>query len=108
MNREDILAKSRKENIGGDERELREIQRAGDISFAFGLLLCFVIHFLQLIFKNEWDVISYACFTIYGGMNLLYYSLLVSRLKKKLYWIAIIVDGFIFLGNLILLILEMV
>lgn len=66
-----------------DERELNEIQKAGNISMGFGLALCFVIHFLRLMFKNEMDVISYACFTIFGGMSLVYSSLLLARLKKN-------------------------
>jgi hypothetical protein len=108
MNNEAILAMSRKENLGRDERELNEIQKAGNLSMAFGLVLCFAIHFLQLIFKKELDVISYACFAIFGGMSLVYCLLLLARLKKKLYWIAIAAYGFIFLGNFSLLIMEMV
>ncbi len=108
MNKDEILAMSRKENLGRDERELHEIQKAGNIAMGFGLALCFVIHFLQLIFKSELDIISYACFTIFGGMSLVYCSLLLARLKKKSYWIAIAAYGFIFLGNISLLIMEMV
>ena len=108
MNIDEILAMSRKEKLGRDERELHEIQKAGNIAMGIGLFLCFVIHGLQLIFKNELDVISYACFAIFGGMCLVYCSLLLARLKKKSYWITIAVYAFIFLGNFSLLIMEMV
>ena len=108
MNKDEILAMSRKENLGRDERDLHEIQKAGNISMIVGLVLCFVIHGLQLIFKSEWDVISYACFTIFGGMSLVYCSVILARLKKKSYWIAIAVYAFIFLGNISLLMMEMV
>lgn len=108
MNREDILAKTRKENIVHDECEWNEIHNASKISMTVGLILCFAIHFLQLIFTNELYVISYACFAIFGGMSLVYCSLLLARLKKKLYWIIIAVYAFIFLGNVSLLMMEMV
>lgn len=108
MNKDEILEMSRKENLGRDERELHEIQKAGNIAMGVGLVLCFVIHALQLIFKKELDVISYACFTIFGGMSLVYCSLILARLKKKSYWIAIATYAFIFLGNISLLIMAMV
>ena len=53
MTKEEILAKSRKENKSGDEREQRVIAQGGSIAKAVGLALCMLIVFLTDTFGEE-------------------------------------------------------
>ena len=107
MNKDEILAKSRAENFGQDERELHEYMRAGKASMVFGVVICFTFHFIQIIFNNNLSIISNACFAVVGGMSCGYYSLLLARLRKPLYWIAIGIYGFIFIGNIIMFMIKL-
>ena len=107
MNREEILAKSRKENMGQDERDLHETLRAGKASMAFGAALCFIFVFLKTLFDDSMDIVSFTCYAIYAGMGCFHYLWLAIRLRKPLYWIALGLLGFLFSASSILFILEL-
>lgn len=109
MKKEEILAKSRKENRGGDERELREIQRAGNISYGLGGLFCFLLVLVKLLLNDSeaFDIVTYTCYGIYSAMGCCYYSLLYAKLKKPLYWIAIGGLGLLFAACMFLFVMEL-
>lgn len=107
MNRDEILVKSRKENLGQDERDLHEIMRAGHCSMVFGAALCFIMVFLKILLNDALDIVTYTCYTIYGGMAFFHYLWLVIRLKKPLYWVAVGICGLLFIASSILFVMEL-
>lgn len=88
MNRDEILAKSRKENATQDERELQILYRAGSIAKAVGGVLCVLIAAFVTIMYDHMGVISAACWIIYTGMSAVEYWVYAVRLReKKVYWV---------------------
>ena len=67
MTKDEILAKSRKENEGMDEMEQNVIVRSGSIAKAAGLALCMIIVFLSDTFGGD-PTASLGAFAIYWGM----------------------------------------
>ena len=51
MNKEEILAKSRAENKGQDEREKQVLIKAGQIAFTVGGVMCMLIALFNSIFS---------------------------------------------------------
>lgn len=107
MNRDEILAKSRTENLGQDERDLHDTMRAGRSSMVFGAALCFAMVFLKILLNDALDIVSYTCYAIYGGMGCFHYLWLAIRLKKPLYWVAVGVCGLLFIASSILFVMEL-
>ncbi|MCR4962917.1 MAG: DUF6442 family protein [Firmicutes bacterium] len=62
MNKEEILAKSRKDNQGSDEMELFTLAAAGKIAAQVGMLVCCLVAVLQVWFT---DVVSVESWMIY-------------------------------------------
>ena len=79
MNKEEILAKSRAENKGTDEREQQVIARAGQIAAAVGGLLCMAISILEAIFHDTFSVIPWLIYTGMQGALFLYKYLGLRR-----------------------------
>ena len=102
MNRDDILAKSRKENSGGDEREAHVRMRAGNISYAVGGVLCVLISFVVTVFLEGLDLVSYVCWLIYCGMGATEYWIRAVQLKTKWEIIGAIISSLLFIGYLLL------
>ncbi len=78
MNRKEILAKSREENAGGDERETQSIFKAGSIASGVGLLMCTFVVWMEGFFAPErfpsiWlvylSMISANCFVKYHHLR---------------------------------------
>ena len=67
MTRDEILARSRKENRTGDELEQHVISRGGSIAKGVGLALCMLIVFLTDTFGDN-PTASFGAFAIYWGM----------------------------------------
>ena len=109
MNREDILAKSRKENSGQDERELQEAMRAGRISMSFGGAICFIMVLLKTLINDAeaMDIVTYTCFCVYGGMGFFQYLWQAIRVKKSSYWIVSVIFGIFFILAGVLFVMEL-
>lgn len=65
MNKEEILAKSRKENKNQDIYEYDVLKSAGSIATRIGLILCCLIAVLEVIFTEK---ISFGSWFIFFGM----------------------------------------
>lgn len=88
MNRDEILAKSRKENAVQDERELQINYRAGSIAKAVGCLLCVLISSFVTIMYDHLGIVSSACWCIYCCMSAVESWIFAVRLReKKVYWV---------------------
>ena len=81
MNREEILAKSRKENKGNDERELAAQARAGQIASAVGVLICAVILVTEGVFSDYNSRVVSAIWAVY--LTITGTTLLVKCIKLK-------------------------
>lgn len=69
LNRDEILAKSRQENIGiCDERELAAIGSAAKVGMLVGGILCAVLVFVSEVFFNNPGV-SLAAWMVYFAMR---------------------------------------
>ncbi len=80
MNKDEILAKSRKENENQDEMELEVFAKSGQKACAVGGIVCVLIIILQSIFKNSVDFSVWAVYLSMTGTMLLYKYI---KLKKK-------------------------
>lgn len=88
MNRDEILARSRKENAVQDERELQIYYRAGSIAKAVGCSLCVWISAFVTIMYDHLGIVSSACWIIYLGMSAVESWFFAVRLQeKKVYWV---------------------
>jgi hypothetical protein len=87
MNKDEILSRARQENQGVDEVKRSVEADAARLSVAVGGAVCMLLSLLESIFM-ETEVVSTACWIVYGSMiccKLWVYALL---LKKKHYWIG--------------------
>jgi len=82
MNKDEILAKSRKENENGDEMEKEVRQKAFAMSAAAGGLICMLaIISERIFFKHNTTII----WLIYAGMNFTNALSGVIQMKSKKY-----------------------
>ena len=65
MDQEEILAKSRAENRGQDEREKAAMSRAGQVASAVGGLVCALIRLLNVIFDHMGDTSTFVVWAVY-------------------------------------------
>lgn len=97
MNKEEILAKSRRDNAAQDERELQIHQRAGMISKAVGAVLCALISWCVTIVADDLGIVSAVCNIIYSGMFATESLICAVKLKnKKVYWFSAIIFAIFF------------
>ena len=83
MNKEDILALSRKENEGKqDERENAAYGEAGRNGMAVGGLLCAILVFLSELVLNIPEV-GLACWLVYFAMYGTHRVTLYAKLKER-------------------------
>lgn len=71
MNKEEILAKSRKENKNQDIFELEIVNKGSNIAMRIGLLICCLISLVSAIFianNNYWILAAMPCWAIYFSM----------------------------------------
>ncbi len=71
MNKEEILAKSRKENKNQDEYEKYVLSRAGHIAMAVGGVLCMLIILFEAIFTDSPALTPWAIYLTMTGTTLL-------------------------------------
>ena len=90
MTKDEILARSRRENNGTDERELQIMQKAKAISqtislsvCAFLTLICVMADGPMLIANAAWTIVS----IMYATENLI----LAIKLKKPIYWVFAVI-----------------
>lgn len=93
MEKEEILAKSRKENKNKDIAELEVVNRSGRIAAIVGAVLCCVISFLDWHFTKT---INCACWAVDFGMLTAMFVAKYVKLKKKHELIVAIVYFLIF------------
>ena len=108
MNREEILAKSRKENKGNDERELAALARAGQVASAAGGFVCVAILILEAILSDYNSRVVYAIWAVYltiTGTTLLAKYI---KLKKKHELICGLIELIIAAAFLIMYIIRLV
>lgn len=109
MNKEEILAKSRRENATQDERELQIFYRAGSIAKAVGGLLCVWISYICTIMFDDLGIITSACWSIYMGMSAVEYWIYAARVKsKRMYWVWASLFSIFFLLFTILFVQELI
>ena len=89
MNKDEILAKARKENNGIDEVKLSVQRDASRVSLAVGMAACMFFNFVDSIFLQT-DIIGSVCWIIYGIMVTTNLWVQGICLKKKFYLIGAI------------------
>lgn len=90
MKKEEILAKYRKDNQGLDEREKMIKLKANKCSVFVGLLFCFIIVSLELVFADT-TILSFVSFsTMYLIFAIDSWILAVNFQNKKIYFKAIL------------------
>lgn len=80
MQKEEILARSRKENEAMDEREASVLASAGKLAAQVGMLLCCATAVAGVIFQNR---ISFESWTIYFGMVATLFLYKYRKLKAR-------------------------
>lgn len=103
MNKDEILAKSRKENKIADEYEAHVRLRAGKISKAIGVALAFILVLVDAILLDS-SAIGWTALTIAFGMNAVEDWIVVIMAKSKTEWFSIIFDTLILIASVIRLI----
>lgn len=105
MNKDEILAKARKENNGVDEVKLSVQRNASKISLSVGMCACMLFNFVDSIILQT-DIIGSVCWIIYGIMVSTDLWVQGICLKKKFYFMGailttifvILLTIFLFLG----------
>jgi len=90
MNKEEILAKSRKENRGTDEQEQQVLANAGRIAFIAGVVICMLIALLDtvlwIIDDSLHDVklvlCSWGVYLLMSGVSFLYKYVKLRRVHE--------------------------
>lgn len=102
MDKNEILAQSRKENKNKDLAELETVQKASSVAGRVGMLVCCLIAVLEVIFTGR---INYASWTIYfsilGSLFLVKY--LSLRRRHELLMTVLYLALFVFFLTLYLL-----
>lgn len=87
MNKDEILAKSRAENSGQDERELQIYSQAGSVSKAVGGAIYMLINLAVTILFDDLGIVTTACWTIFTCMAGTEGWICAIKMKnKKMYW----------------------
>ena len=97
MTREDILARSRKENECGDEMAKQKKLKAASISRAMGFLLCVLGAMVDSIFLDI-GLVGLVCWAVYWGMLAAEGWVLVAGLKTKWGWLGALANTVFFLA----------
>lgn len=98
VTKEEILAKSREENTGMDEREQQVMLQSHSASNLAGLVLCILIHLINRITGGP-EVIRYAAWTILWGMLAAALWTNFLKLKNRKSWIVPVLYTVSFLLN---------
>lgn len=92
MTKEEILAKSRKENASGDERE-KQVQRdAGSSAYILGLFLALLVRIINSHFDGPTSVDT-AATLVWEGMMAMNAAHLGKQTNSRFYKISAVVLG---------------
>ena len=80
MNKDDILARSRAENQGGDEFEKLALEQAGKLSAQVGMVVCCVIAAASVLVTGR---LNHTCWVIYFSIYATLFWSKYRRLKKR-------------------------
>lgn len=103
MNREEILAKSRNDNKGGDEREKKIRLTSLAIGSGAAVVLCII---LSIIEEFVFDRSSTALWVIAGGMLFFTHLTQAIKLKQKICIVNSVTFGIWFFSKLAAYIIE--
>ena len=98
MNKDDILARSRAENQGGDEYEKYVLEKAGKLSAQVGLLACCIAAAASAAVTGR---VNYACWVIYFSIHAALFWTKWRHLKRRHEGMLAVVStavGLMFLG----------
>ncbi len=101
MNKDEILAKSRKENENQDEMEMQVFAKSGQKACAVGGFVCVAIIILQSIFKDKVDFSVWAVYLSMTGTMLLYKYIKLKKKHELIFGLIQLVLAAIFLGMFI-------
>ena len=107
MNRDEILARSRKENEGGDEMIKQLKLRAASVSRAFGFMLCVLGALVDSIFLES-GLVGLICWVVYWGMRAVEEWLLFAGNKKKNGWTMAVVYTFFFAAFIVAFVIRLI
>lgn len=109
MTRDEILAKSRIDNSGQDERELHISRLAGSISKVVGGLVCVLIAFFVTMLSDELSIVHVVCWCIYTSLSATEELVRAIMLRtNKLHWIFSICFLLLFVCFVLLFVQEMI
>lgn len=80
MNKEEILAKSRKENEKMDEMEQSAQAKAGKLAMGIGGVLCMVFLLLDFIRTGE---VNHCLYVVNLGMYSIFHFVIHKKIRKK-------------------------
>ena len=103
MNKEEILAKSRKENKNGDERDFKQREKSNAISATVATLVCIVMATVEsFVFQRSATVI----WVIYAAIE--FTSALSGAILSKKKWLMglSVFMGLVFVAMIVLYICE--
>lgn len=98
MDKDDILAKSRAENQGGDEFEKQVLEKAGKLAAQVGLLACCIIAAASVAVTER---VNNACWIIYFSIHAALFWTKWRHLRKRHELMLAVVStavGLLFLG----------
>ena len=98
MNKEEILARSRKENEKRDEREQQTFYKAGQIACGVGGILCGLIIILEAIFAEEMNPSIWAVYLSMTGTMLLTKYVYLKKKHELLFGLLQLILAALFLG----------
>lgn len=80
MEKEEILAKSRQEQHGKDERELQIMQKASTVAIYIGFIAAFIISTLELLLLGSLSISNWAVYcAMLTGLFYVKYTALKQR-----------------------------
>ena len=85
MTKEEILAKSRNENKGMDEREQDIHTKANNLGGTVGLMVAMILAIINEIADGP-EVVRYVIWAVYWSNHLFNYGYQAFHLKKRSYW----------------------
>ncbi len=108
MTRDEILAKSRLDNMGEDEREYQISLKACSISRAVGFFICALAAFLEAILTDNQQIVSLSAWMIYSSMYSVEDWINAIKLQNKLKLAGAIVYSVLFVSLFVFFILELI
>lgn len=106
MNKDEILAKSRSENMGQDERELQVYMKACQISRSVGLIICALLQYVEFSITDKVHLVSITAWLIYFAMFSVENWIMTVKLRKIRYLVAALFFTAVFVSYMISFMME--